>query len=240
MPPQPAPPAQPPQPTWQQPGPPPAPGWPQGQQYGQQQGQYPQQQPYGQGQPYGQQYAQPGYGQQYPPQPGYGQPQWATQPQPWSPVSYGTSPLVVLAGLLLVVLGVGVALFGAWMLTQGPDISRFIRDNDIAVFGRSIDRETLRNVLSPLPGVLMVLGLLQLIAGGGVFAHKRWARALGILFAMVGVLVGIFAVSTALALASGASPAMIVAAAVLTSYALVLLTLIAGGGHFRARQASRQ
>ena len=144
---------------------------------------------------------------------------------------------MVLAGLVLVVFAIGVAFLGAWMLTQGSEIGRFIRDNDVAVFGSQIDRETLRSILSPLPGVLMVIGLLQLIAGAGVLAHKGWARAIGILLSLIGVLIGIFAVSTAIALAPGEVTTMILAAAVLIGYAVALLALIAGGSHFRVRQA---
>ncbi len=145
---------------------------------------------------------------------------------------------MVLGGLVLVIFAIGVAFLGAWMLTQGPEIGRFIRDNDVAVFGSQLDRETLRSILSPLPGVLMVIGLLQLIAGAGVLAHKGWARAIAILLSLLGVLVGIFAVSTAIALTPNDPATLIIAATVLVGYAVALLALIAGGSHFRARHAA--
>ena len=100
--------------------------------------------------------------------PGYGQPQQGWAPQAaWAPqqAPYGSSAVVSLAGVVLVLFGIAVALLGGLTLTQGPEIGRFIRENDVAVFGRQIDRETLRAVLSPMPGVLMVLGLLQLVVG---------------------------------------------------------------------------
>ncbi len=169
----------------------------------------------------------PGYGA---PPPGYG-----AAPQQWTGPLYSTSALVALAGLVLVVFGLFVAVAGAWSLTQGPEIGRFIRDNDIAVFGRQLDRETLRAALTPMPGVLMVVGVLQLLVGATIFAHKGWARALGVLLSVLGVLVGVFAVSTAVALAPGLSVPMLVALVLLLGYAYALLALIAGGGHFRAR-----
>lgn len=140
-----------------------------------------------------------------------------------------------MAALLLIVFGLFIAVIGAWLFTQGAELGRFIRDNDIAVFGRQIDRETMRAVLSPMPTVLIVFGLLQLIAGGGVFAHKGWGRAIGALLTILGLVVSLFVVSAALALAPGVSVAMVAAAALVLGYAFVLLALIAGGSHFRAR-----
>jgi hypothetical protein len=125
-------------------------------------------------------------------------------------------------------------------LTQGPAISAFIRENDIALFGSQLSRETLRSILSPMPGVLMVVGLLQVISGIGVFAHKGWGRALGILFAVLGVLVGVFAVSTALALAPGLSVPMLIAVVLLVGYAFILLALFAGGSHFKRRYPAQR
>lgn len=214
--------------TWQQPG---APQWQQGQQWqgpppapGQWQ-QPPQQ---WQGQPQWQ--GPPGY----PPPPG-----WAGPAQEWTGPQYATSALVALAAFVLVLFGLFIAVLGAWTLTQGPEISRFIRDNDIAVFGRQIDRETLRAGLSPMPGILMFLGVLQLLVGAAVFAHKNWARVLAVLLSIIGLVVGVFAVSTAIALAPGVSVPMIVAVVLLLGYAYSLLALITGGSHFRPRYPSR-
>ena len=233
-------PAEPPTQQWQQPLVPPPAAPPSPQPWQQQpagwQAQQPQQQPQQwQGPPPGYAPPPPGYA---PPPGGYGAPPpgWAGQPQQqWVGPQYSTSALVALAALVLVAFGILIAVIGAWSLTQGPEISRFIRDNDIAVFGTQIDRETMRAILTPMPGVLMVIGLLQLIVGAGVFAHKGWGRALGVLLSILGVLVGIFAVSTALALAPGVSVPMLIAIVLLLGYAFVLLALMAGGSHFRAR-----
>ena len=174
--------------------------------------------------------------------PPYGAPPvgWQPQPQAWgAPPQYQTSVLAVLAGLVLIVFGLLVAVLGGWTLTQGPEITRFIRDNDIAIFGGQVDRETLRAVLSPMPGILMVLGILQLLVGAVVLTHRGWSRWLGVLLALVGLLAGIIAVSAALALVPGVSVQLMIAAVLLLGYAYVLLALIAGGSHFRARYPGR-
>jgi hypothetical protein len=247
LPPQPAPP--PPDPAWQQPQqpqqaapqqpappppptawqqtqpaapPPPAQSWQQPQQPWQQQQQYPQQQPYAQ--PYGQ--PNP-YAQSYAPQ--YA----ATAP------SFGTSPLAAFAGLLLVVFGIGVIALGFFALTQGPDIARFIRDNDIKVFGVLISRDTLKSALTPSPGILMFLGALQLIAGAGVMGHKSWGRWLGFLLALLGLIASIFAFSIGYAIAGGFTLPVIIGVVFLVGYILIVLALIGGGAHFRRKTPAR-
>jgi hypothetical protein len=153
-------------------------------------------------------------------------------------VRYRTSPLVALAGLLLIVFGIGLIALGAFTFTQGTELGRFIRDNTIAVFGSTISRETLRSVLSPAPGVLIVLGALQLISGIGVLAHKGSGRWLGVLLALLGLLAAVFSLSIALALSTAVTVPVLVAVVLLIGYAIVLLALIAGGSHFRRRPAS--
>ena len=190
-----------------------------------------------------QQQQQPGWPQQPPPgqwqqPPPYAAPPpgWAPQPAQWgAQPQQKTSTLVVLAGLVLIVFGLLVAVLGGWTLTQGPEIGRFIRDNDIAIFGRQIDRDTLRAVLSPMPGILMVIGVLQLLVGAVVFTHRGWSRWLGVLLALLGLLVSVVAVSGALALVPGVSIQLMIAAVLLLGYAYIVLALIAGGSHFRAR-----
>ena len=184
------------------------------------------------------QWQQPGYGAP----PAYGQPAYGAAPdypaaQPWAGGApmYRTSFLVALASLILIIFGVAVAVLGAWTLTLGPDLGRFIRDNDIAIFGRQIERDTLKSIISPMPGILMVLGLLQLLVGAVVLAHRNWARWLGVLLALLGLIVSVIALSAVLALVPGVSVQLMAASTLVIGYALVLLALIAGGGHFRRR-----
>jgi hypothetical protein len=183
-------------------------------------------------------------GQQPPPGwgPGYGQPQQGWAPQAgWAPqqAQYGSSALVSLAGVVLILFGVGIAILGGLTLTLGPEIGRFIRDNDVAVFGRQIDRETLRTLLSPMPGVLIFVGLLQLVVGAVILAHRGWARWLGVLLSLLGLLIGVVAVSGSVALVAGVSVQLMLSAVLIVGYAFVLLALIAGGSHFRRNYPGR-
>jgi hypothetical protein len=147
--------------------------------------------------------------------------------------------LVAVAGLLLAVFGLAAMVAGVWLLGQGGELQRFIQQTTVNLFGTRLDQSTLRAVLSPMPGILLVTGALEVILGAGIFAHKGWARAFGILLSLLGILVGIAAVSFALALALGASVPLIAAVVTLLGYAFIFLALIAGGGHFRRRYAQR-
>ncbi len=172
-------------------------------------------------------------------QPGYNTgPGWAAT-QPAGTPFYKSSVLVALAGLALMVFGLALAVFGGWTLTLGPDFARFIRDNDIAIFGRQIDRETLRTVMQPMPGILIVLGVLELLIGAVILAHRSWARWLGVLLSLLGLVVSVMALSAVLALVPGTSAQLVIAITLLIGYAFILLALIAGAGHFRKRYSNR-
>jgi hypothetical protein len=188
------------------------------------------------------QWQSPGYGQ-----PGYGQPGYTAPPaypaaQPYGAAAptYGTSVLVALAAMLLVIMGVVLAVLGAWLLTQGPaltDLVQRLRSVDLVVFKPT--RDTIRSVVSASPGALMVLGVLQLLVGAFVLGHRGWARWLGVVLGVLGLLFSIVALTSTMALIPGTSVQLIVAIAFLVAYAFVVLVLIAGGGHFRARYPGR-
>ncbi len=108
--------------------------------------------------------------------------------------------MAAVAGLVLVVFGILVAVIGGFAFTQGAELGRFIVNNQIGVFGNPVSRDTMRSVLSVTPAALVISGVLMLISGAGVFAHKSWARWLGVLLSLLGLLVSIFAVSIAFAI----------------------------------------
>jgi hypothetical protein len=183
------------------------------------------------------QWQSPDYGQ-----PDYGAPPGYPQAQSWGAAAptYRTSVFVALAAMLLVIMGVVLAVLGAWLLTQGPalsDLVQRLRSVDLVVFKPT--RDQLRSLVSASPGTLMVFGVLQLLIGAFVLGHRSWARWLGLLLALLGLMFSIVAVTSTMALVPGASVQLIVASAFLIAYAFVVLALIAGGGHFRARHPGR-
>jgi hypothetical protein len=176
------------------------------------------------------------------PTPGYGAPAAYPTAGPYgaAAATYGTSVVVALAAMLLVITGVALAVLGAWLLTQGPaltDLVQRLKSVDLVVFKPT--KELLRSLVSASPGGLMVLGVLQLLVGAFVLGHRSWARWLGVLLGLLGLLFSIVGLTSTLALVPGVSVQLIVAIAFLIAYAFVVLALIAGGGHFRVRYPGR-
>jgi hypothetical protein len=137
--------------------------------------------------------------------------------------------LVALAGVLLIILGIGAVAVGGWGWAF-PDFANFLAVHKISVFGTRIN-----HFLAALPTALIVIGVLQLLLGAVILAHRGWARWLGALLALLGLLVSVVALSVVLALVPGVSVQLMLAAVLLLGYAYVLLALIAGGSHFRRR-----
>ena len=81
--------------------------------------------------------------------------------------------------------------------------------------------------------------MLELIAGIGVFVHQRWARWLGFLLAIFGLVISVFSVSIGYALARGFTLPVIIGVVAVIGYILILLALLGGGSHFRRRVAPR-
>ena len=183
------------------------------------------------------QWQSPGYGQ-----PGYGAPAAYPAAQPYGAAAptYGTSVFVALSAMLLVIMGIALAVLGAWLLTQGPalsDLVQRLRSVDLVVFKPT--RELLRSVVSAFPGTLMVLGVLQLLVGVFVLGHRGWARWLGVLIGLLGLLFSVVALTSTMALIPGTSVQLILSISFLIAYAFIVLMLIAGGGHFRRRYPGR-
>jgi len=142
--------------------------------------------------------------------------------------------------LLVVMAVLAVALLGGWTLTQGPQLSDLLsqlRRVDLIVFQPT--RDQLQASFSLLPAVLMVFGLLQLLVGAVILAHRGWARWLGVLLALFGLLVSVVALIATMALIPGTSVQLMIAVVLLLGYAYVLLALFAGGSHFRANAPRR-
>jgi hypothetical protein len=213
-----------------------------GQGYGYQQG-------YGQ-QPYGQQGQYPqGYGQYGYPQ-GYAQPQgWPAEQAQWDqPASgYGRSFLAILAGLILLIYGVFLGLGGAGMVMlagateQVTDVLR-----DAGASQAFID--AVQGTFTAGGVILAFLGLLHLVGAVGIWAHRRWGRAIGVVLGLLGTILGIGAVISTLGPTAVGDTTIIGdfsnqqgglggSAVWLVSYLVVLLAMFVGRRHFRRRAA---
>ncbi len=187
---------------------------------------------------------QPWPGQQPPWQPaeqGWRQPshQWGAPPGYWTPVAqYPTNPLVVTGGVVLLVLGLLITLLGILGLLAGMLVIALIEDFLAADVAQLTDFGAFTTVLFIAFGTVVVVGVLHLLSSIGIFMHKGWARAIGLVLAVLGTLAGVVGVGGALedgVAGVAAGQAALVPGAVAVAYAVTLFALIAGGNHFSRR-----
>ncbi len=212
------PPAQPAQPTgqpWQQPPQQPIPseGWQQPQ-------------PPAPGQPW----------QQQPPawtgQSGWGQPDAARRQQP----PYGSSPLAILAAVVLLIFGAFLTLIGGVGVLAGSlldDATMRQAREQLSEINPTIRVEDVIALLGVVFGFLLVLGILHLVSAIGVFLHRQWGRIIGILVAVLGTLLGVLMVTGAAQ--AGVRADLTLPLIIAIAYGFSLFALIAAGNHFRRR-----
>jgi hypothetical protein len=230
--------------------------------YPQQQQAYPQQQwqqPYYDQGAYGQQpsyYDQQGYAQQQwqqgyqqPAQPyAYAQPgqqPWPTEDQYWdqSATGYGRSFVVVLAGFLLLTWGLVFGLAGGlvmWLGSLDEIVAGFTLDTEVLGLVEEFNKQA-----SAYGAILLILGIMQLIGGVGILAHRTWGRAFGVVLGLLGTIWGIGLLLSAVrldlgdfriqGLLAGDEPALGGALIVLLCYALIFLSMFVGRRHFRRK-----
>jgi hypothetical protein len=195
---------------------------------------------------YQQPYPQPGYPQQPPPY-AYAQPgQDAYWDQAQGGGGYNRSFLAVLAGWVLLTWGFVFGVMGA-LVVYFQSITEWLPDVALSADVNELiaDVESTDDRIFALGGILLIIGLIQIIAAVGVFGHRRWGRAFAIVISLLGILaaLGVFTISAGFeALDVGLEQAMegeegSVAASlfVFACYLLVFLGMVVGRRHFRRR-----
>jgi hypothetical protein len=228
--------------------------------YDQQQGQpqYYDQSAYGQQPGY---YDQSAYGQQPPPQQGYqqpyaygqpaqGQPAWPGDSQYWEEgqTGYGRSFLAVLAGFAMLTWGLVIAIGGGLVIWTN-DILGHLSDLTLSAEVTELVQRADDEVVAT-GGILLILGIVMIIGAIGIFAHRKWGRAFGIVIGLLGTILGIGVLIAAIGfeILNGAGydtviegeEASVGAGIVIAgSFLLILLGMLVGRRHFRKKGVER-
>jgi hypothetical protein len=155
---------------------------------------------------------------------------------------YGSSVLATLGGVVLVVFGLIALLLGGVVTVIGfaVDVEEVIEQANLSGEAARIFRDVWGIIIGVGVGVLVV-AILHIVSGIGVWAHKSWARFLGALFGLLGSVLGALAVYGALAgpqvtgdgttidLEQNLIPSLVF----FIAYLVVFLGLLVGGKHFR-------
>jgi hypothetical protein len=161
-----------------------------------------------------------------PPPPGWGQPQpgWGAPPPSYGPE---TSVAVVLAGVALLLYGLLWLLFGAGLL--------LLRNVNELPGAENVDLSPYRDAFTVIGLTVLVIGLLHVISAIFIWAHRAWARYLGLVLAVLGSLFFVFGL-LGLASNTGADPqSQLTGLVFFLFYPLSVIALAMGGRHFRPR-----
>ncbi len=165
------------------------------------------------------------------------QPAWPPPPAsataPWPPAAAAgptTSVLVVVAGIFLLLAGILTFLLGTIFGLLGGLLAVVgTAEEGLGVFG------PLGGMVAGFSFLVVFWGLLEVVAAIGMFIHRGWGRALGLIVGVVGLLFAALAVlanvTTADAQAGGVGFSLVL----LAGYGLTVLALVTGAEHFRRR-----
>jgi hypothetical protein len=167
-----------------------------------------------------------------PPEAGWAPPASATASWPQAAARPRTSILVVLAGIFLLVVGLltsgmgGILLLGSALFSAAEGTSELetIVGGDLA--GAFV------GMFAVVGLVTLLWGLFEMVGALGMFAHRGWGRAIGIVAGVLGLL--LWGLSLLSALGSGAEAGSLAFTGILLAgYGLTVVALITGGEHFR-------
>ena len=150
------------------------------------------------------------------------------------PAPNETSGRAGLAALILIIFGLTeavLATLGAiFASTMRRTFDQILRDQGIRM-----EAASLTGVLTAAFLTLLLLGVLQIVAAGGVLGHKRWGRWLGVLLSLAGAAAGGWLLYRAVASHETGLASLTLALLVLVPYAISLLGLLFPGSHFGRR-----
>jgi hypothetical protein len=154
----------------------------------------------------------------------------------WSPRPvYATSTLVNLAAIALLVFGGLFTLFGLLLVVVASAGSAMLTELDptYADFGAAA-----ASFVVTVAIVILVVGILEMVAAIGLFVHRAWARWMGIILGIVGVLIGLLLVAVAF---EPPTDDGFTAFAILwlATHGFAVAALAVGGEHFEARYLGR-
>jgi hypothetical protein len=160
------------------------------------------------------------------PQPDY----WgAAQPAVYEP---GNSVMAIIAGIWLLLVGLLVTFVSAIGFAIGQGAMPFLP--------AGAEADAIRGAFAVILGIFLVIGVLHLLSGIFIFAHRGWARWIGVVLALLGTLLGVAslfgATSPRFATDADAQSTLATAIVVLVGYGFTLLALIFGGKHFERRR----
>lgn len=153
---------------------------------------------------------------------------------PWPPAASGprTSVLVVLGGVFLLVVGLLTFGMGGLLLLGSALFSAADGTTELgAVVGGDL-AGAFAGMFAVVGAVTLLWGVLEMVGALGMFAHRGWGRAIGIVVGVLGLLFWGLSFLAALSSATDVG-SLAFTGLLLAGYALTVVALLTGGAHFR-------
>ncbi len=170
------------------------------------------------------------------PGPVYGSSPYGVGPTPWQPPAgygqpaYGSSSLAITAAIVLLVMGalLGIVAISALVIgLAGADVLE-LADPTLVGLGR-----TLVTFVVILGLTFLVVSVLHFAAGIGELVHRGWARWLGIVLGLLGVVLGVLILLGSIGDPTLTAVDWAIEIGWTVAYAVVVLGLAFGSRHFR-------
>jgi len=150
----------------------------------------------------------------------------------YRPAGYETSGRAALAAIVLIIFGL-VEAIGATFGAIFASVLRRVFDQLLRDQNVRIEAASLTGLLTAIFLTMLLLGVLQIVAAGGVLGHRRWGRSLGILLSLAGTIAGAWLVYRVVVGDDARLATLTLPLLVLVPYLLSLLGLLFPGNHFR-------
>lgn len=170
------------------------------------------------------------------PQQGWGPPQqpwpagYAGQPPYWAQPQHRSSPLAVLAAVILLISGALTTLVGLLLLVVGAGAATFIATVDPIM---ADEAGAIGAVILIVAAILLIVGIVVIVGAIGVFVHRSWARWLGVVIGSIGVVIGFLLLIATFAPPAGGTGDALVAITWLGAQGFVVAALAVAGDHFQ-------
>ena len=164
------------------------------------------------------------------------QPQWTPPPQQpmgWGTPGYGGPPVrpmgVTLGSIYLLVIGVLISLVGGCTIIGGSAISSLGGSDTTGTAG------AIAGFVAGFGIFILILGILQIVAGAGALGGRGWARWLGIVLSIIFAIILLLGALGTMASNNGITSGL-VTLIIGVLYALTAYAFITAGQYFAARR----
>ena len=138
--------------------------------------------------------------------------------------------LVVVAGVFLLIVGILTFGFGTLFgLLGGLFAAVGTTESGFEIFG------PIGGLIAGLAFIVVFWGLLEIVAAIGMFVHRGWGRALGLVIGVAGVVFGVLALLGSFTASEASGGGIGFSLVLVAGYGLTVLALVTGGEHFRRR-----